>query len=235
MLRALPPLRRRLSGRKSSTSNFLRLNRTTIFVLAIICGEIIRYYLFGFLLQWDSSFLQRPIFQISNIRRAPDRPCDTDGSATSSSGVICPPQDLPNHPTKTQPSVHLRYMSFFIDEWIQLRCFLEISPTQNTRCVTGRIPLLRAKAIYAITNRKYQLANSKRPSAGDRCGVSHALWARDKLRVRRALAACAGKATLPGPARPPSPFLSVPSSPTPQSFSAVSLTHRPPPRPGAPA
>ncbi len=99
MLRALPPLRRRLSGRKSSTSNFWRLNRPTIFVLAIICGEIIRYYLFGFLLQWDSSFLQRPIFQISNNRRAP-RPCDTDGSATSSSGVICPPQDLPNHTSK---------------------------------------------------------------------------------------------------------------------------------------
>jgi hypothetical protein len=97
MLR-VPTLRRRHSGRKSS-SNFLRVNRTTLFVLAIICGEIIRYYLFGFLLQWDSSFLQRPIFPSANNRRAP-HPCDTDGSATSSSGVICPPQQLLNRSIK---------------------------------------------------------------------------------------------------------------------------------------
>jgi hypothetical protein len=97
MLRIPPPLRQRNSGRKSPI--LFRVNRTTMFVLAIICGEIIRYYLFGFLLQWDSSFLKRPIFPMSKNRRNAPNPCDTDGSATSSE-VICSPQQPLNHSTK---------------------------------------------------------------------------------------------------------------------------------------
>jgi hypothetical protein len=95
MLRS-PPFRQR-PGRRSS--NIFKINRTTIFVLAIICGEIIRYFLFSFLLRWDSKFLQRPIFPFANTRRSVPHPCGAEGSE-SSSDVICPPQQVLNYSTK---------------------------------------------------------------------------------------------------------------------------------------